>query len=328
MRIDIDFLGGSHGNFLEFVLNKVALGDGISQTTPFNSLGASHIKSAEYLKKQIFFGNHYSHPGWPDSSAANLISIRFNEDDLLPLALVSLLRAGDYNIAPETLEVDTYFKYNNANYFNLITELNKCFSSVQPYREIKAENWPDIEHVKDFDSLPQWIKRECIEDFNMKLFHLCETTPHCPRRILREFFKKGFLYPQRNGFWEHQERMQYLPEVKVFVFPFSAFYSENEFKIQIQKVFEFFQVPRTEYDLTTVHTEFLEKQKYMNAKHECDEIISKVISGIDEELPTLTVLHEAYIDAMLEKYSGKEMPVLHDSYFNTTREMHSYINEV
>ena len=37
--IQIDFVAGSHGNFLEFVLNKLTLGDLIIDKTPFDSLG-------------------------------------------------------------------------------------------------------------------------------------------------------------------------------------------------------------------------------------------------------------------------------------------------
>ena len=88
--IHIDFQGGAHGNYLEFVCNKIA---GVATGMPFNSIGASHNKV--YTGKKIFYADHYT--WWPKPIVFDkIISIQIGKDDLLPLQQVSLLRAGDF----------------------------------------------------------------------------------------------------------------------------------------------------------------------------------------------------------------------------------------
>lgn len=329
MRIDIDFLAGSHGNFLEFVLNKILLGETLAQPTPFNALGASHIKSKNYLDQRVFFSDHYHERKFYNSTADYIVSIQITEDDLLPLSLVSLLRAGDYNISPKQLEIDTYGKFNNFSYRHLITKINEGFGSVAAYNDIKADSWPCINNVEEFGLLPSWIQRECLDEFGIKLFYLSEKTPNCPKHILREFFKIGFLNPHQQGFWELQNRMNYPPDVQLYVFPYSAFYSEIEFKKHVYAIFEEFKLTPSGYDVSGLYSEFISKQIYANSKKECDDLVEMVFNSVDIPLPNLTVLHEAYIDAMLERRSGKEMPVLFDEYFKTTGEIYRFLcNEI
>ena len=47
-KIYIDFIGGSHGNFLEFVCNVFIAKIKTANFLPFNSAGASHNK--QYLE--------------------------------------------------------------------------------------------------------------------------------------------------------------------------------------------------------------------------------------------------------------------------------------
>jgi hypothetical protein len=65
--IHIDFQGGAHGNYLEFVCNKIAgvIEPGI---LPFNVSGAAHKKS--YQAEQVFFAGHYSYD--PEKYMTNL----------------------------------------------------------------------------------------------------------------------------------------------------------------------------------------------------------------------------------------------------------------
>ena len=88
--IHIDFQGGAHGNYLEFVCNKIA---GVTVNTPFNSLGASHSK--QYTGIKIFHADHYSFLHKP-FVFNKIISIQIDTDDLLLLQQISLLREGDY----------------------------------------------------------------------------------------------------------------------------------------------------------------------------------------------------------------------------------------
>ena len=123
--ICIDFQGGAHGNYLEFVCNKIV---GITTGTPFNSLGAAHNK--HYIGKKIFHADHFSY--WPIPFLTDkIISIQITVDDLLPLQQVSLLRAGNYNYDNNQLEIDTYNKLNIIDYRPVLDTLINGFFKNQ-----------------------------------------------------------------------------------------------------------------------------------------------------------------------------------------------------
>ena len=79
--IHIDFQGGAHGNYLEFVCNKIAgVAVGMPFTTTGPAAGAAHNKI--YTGGKIFYANHYSLWSIP-FVFDKIISIQINEDDLL-----------------------------------------------------------------------------------------------------------------------------------------------------------------------------------------------------------------------------------------------------
>ena len=130
MLIPIDFVAGTHGHFLEVVLNNF-----FSTTTtnldPFNSLGASHNASSEYLNSRMFVARHWFEDSVSQLDQSNCaISIQFDQDDLLLVSSVSLLRAGDQGIDNDQLEVDTCFKLNNKFYQDLLTEILNAYPKV------------------------------------------------------------------------------------------------------------------------------------------------------------------------------------------------------
>lgn len=115
-QIPIDFVAGSHGHFLETVLNKYF---GIAEVVggAFTYTGASHRLSTDYIKKRLFWAAHWSerHKSALDN-VSKVISIKFDQDDLLLLSSVSLLRTGDFNINNDDLEICTVEKLNNEYY--------------------------------------------------------------------------------------------------------------------------------------------------------------------------------------------------------------------
>lgn len=142
-KISIDFVAGSHGNFLEFVCNKF-IGQLDLNFTPFNSLGSSHIKPRHYQDNRVFLADHYVLQR--NVLCKKVIRITFNEDDLLLLSSVSFLRAGDANIDNDLLEHNTYSKLTNRFYKNLVVELNNAY----PTHQISEQN-PDC---------PRFVLRE------------------------------------------------------------------------------------------------------------------------------------------------------------------------
>jgi hypothetical protein len=126
MTIPIDFVPGSHGNFLETILNKYFNIVKIADT--FTSTGTSHRKSKYYEQNKLFSADHwYRRPIKDLSQFSKIISIRFDQDDLLLLSSVSFLRSSDLNIDNTHLEFDTRNKLNNRNYDYMINQIDNSY---------------------------------------------------------------------------------------------------------------------------------------------------------------------------------------------------------
>lgn len=304
MSIDIDFVAGSHGNYLEFVLNKLVLGEVVAEDTPFDSTGASHQKFLSTDRKYFRCAHWFQRGG---SKSKRVISISFTANDLLPLMSVSLLRAGNRNIDPHNLEKDTFGKLNNAHYHSIIDELNRSYGNLDSYNAIKADSWPNIDSLDEFKNLPQHIQDECNRKFEYPLFELSANNPNCPRNILREFFKIGFNNTALNGFMVEQGKMKYSESQKVFYFPFEFFYNTDKFVSAIEEVKGFFDLTVNEFDMRSLHEQFLERQIFKNSKTQADLIVDKINNSIDGEIGILSVLQEAYINSQVEQQFKKTL---------------------
>jgi hypothetical protein len=126
--VSIDFVAGSHGNFLEYVCNKFIARQEIN-FSPFNHLGASHNKENTYIEERIFKCGHYSEYKIPTDQ--KIIKIDFDDEDLLTLSSVCFLRAGDSNIDITSLEKNTYNKLIHGHFKNLIAQINNSYPDVQ-----------------------------------------------------------------------------------------------------------------------------------------------------------------------------------------------------
>lgn len=126
MPIPIDFVAGSHGNFLETVLNKYF--HFVPHENNFTAMGTSHNKSKQYNQQKFFWANHWSK--WYSNQLEQyekVIAIKFEPDDLLLLLSVSLLRAGDLNIDNNTLELNTRIKLNNWVYQQVLDQIDIAY---------------------------------------------------------------------------------------------------------------------------------------------------------------------------------------------------------
>lgn len=297
--IHIDFQAGAHGQYLEFVCNKIL---GLTVGLPFNSLGSSHDKI--YPGKKIFYADHYSFSlGSIPFRSDKIISIQIAPDDLLPLQQISLLRAGDLNHDVEYLEIDTYNKFNTWQYRWVLDKILHSFFDNQiqdSYNAVKDPSWPTVTTLDEFENLPEWIKKECREQHKLTLLELSTDRPDCPKYILREFFKIGFLHPEHNGFMVRQQEVTYDSGKQVYEFPFACFYDMNNFLIEIKKVAEWAKMSYTcQDDIEELHHEFLKRQPYKNSKFKCDKIVKQIQNNKASDLDKLNVIEEAYINAKL-----------------------------
>lgn len=298
--IHIDFIGGAHGNFLEFVCNVVA---GVKTAeSPFDTNGAAHNK--QYLSTPVFHAGHLSCDAIP-LRYNRVIAIKIANDDLLPLSQISLLRAGDYGYDNNKLEIDTYHKLNNRHYRQVLDTLLDSFFTNQisnSYNAVKDVSWPEVRTLADFQNLPEHIRKECATVHNLQLLELSEDRPDCPRHILREFFQIGFEDPASSGPMKQQQLMKYSNQIDVYTFPFSAFYDTAQFLTQIESIALWANLKYNTQDrIKELHSVFLDKQPFKHSKIKCDLIVKKLIDNTNQPLEDITLMEEAYVNAMLRK---------------------------
>lgn len=297
-RVYVDFLPGSHGNYLEFICNKFfnVMPDEYVNFIPFNEYGSSHHKLSEYANNRVFVSFHsiacsskWLLDEFRDSRNGTIVHIDINKDDLLPLMQISLLRAGDMNLDNDCLEVDTYHKLNNDYYRSTLENLKRSFFEgrvKESYNAVKDPSWPEINNLHEYYSLPELILDECENIHNLTMYELSEEYPNCPREILREFFAYGFRNSEQNGFMIDQDRMKAQPQYKthrVFNFKYSTFYNTKLFKNELERLSEFLNLPLNINDeFYQLHKTFLKKQPYKNAVSKCKNPTSKKFTLLEE----------------------------------------------
>jgi hypothetical protein len=325
--IYIDFVGGAHGNYLEYVCNRFLANIEVNDS-PFNDLGAAHNKTYRLPKK--FEAWHYFDYHGIKTYLFNskIVSIQSSPDDLLTLISVSLLRAADHNLDNDMLEIDTFNKLNNKNYKHMLKTLIDSFfqdTRIADYYKIKDPTWPEIYSIADFENLPLLIKNECEQVFGLLPPKFSKEFPNCPRHILREFFKIGFCNPSVQGIMMEQKKMTYDTTNNVYIFPYSCFYNLDKFTNEIAQLAAW-----TGYDFVAtdqfknLHTEFLDKQIYKNSKTKCDTLLNRILSQEHFVLPKLTLLEESYLDAKLESHYNKNSPTDNPQWFCSSSEILEY----
>lgn len=215
-----------------------------------------------------------------------LVKIVFDADDLLPLSSICFLRAGDANVDTDQLEHDTYHKLNNDYYRDLIRQINQAY--------------PDV----------------CLTPDN----------PHCPRYVLREFFKFGFIDTHTHGLMLELSAMQYPNNHQVFDFAFANFYDQKSFIAAMHDLAQWFGVNLdNQHLLSALHEEFLTRQIYKHDKQQCDDIIQSVMQQNHQPISNLRLLQESYINGTLEKLLGIEMPFAQTTYFSHTQDIIEHV---
>jgi hypothetical protein len=296
--IHIDFTAGTHGAYLEFVCNKIAM---VTVGTPFDVHGASH--AGTYTGDILFHANHYSNQQIP-MRFNKVIHIHIDIDDLLPLHQISLLRVGGYGIDPATLEINTYHKLDNYASKYLLENIVQNFFTNQiqnSYNAVKDPSWPMVSTIDQFNNLPVEIKQECLENHKLKLLELSPESPDCPRSILLEWYQIGFSHPEQNHFIvKQQNQKKYDINKQVYQWPYRCFYNMTAFLQEIKKVAEWAEISYTcQRDIEELHFEFLQRQPYANSKVKCDKIIKEIQSGKSSNFDKLNVIEEAYVNAKL-----------------------------
>lgn len=294
--------------------------------SPFDALGASHNK--QYKRQPNIISDHFTehHEVLFNS---NIISIQISKNDLLPLSMISLLRAGNHNI--NNIDNNTYNKLDNNNYRHVLDTLIDSYTetNLDTYKIIKDEHWPDINTITDFANLPKNIKEECINIHQYYPFELTALTPDCPAFAIRDMFKQGFKNPDNTGFISRQREMLYDNSNNLLYFPYHAFYDELEFINEIVKVANFFNIKSFNLThLNKLHSEFTSNQPYKFVKFKCDNILLRLYNSETINFTGLDILEESYIEAKLEERFSITFPLVRQHWFKDSDELYKCLKSL
>ena len=108
----------------------------------------------------------------------------------------------------------------------------------------------------------------------------------------------------------------------IYLFPFSAFYSVEQFSQEIKKIANFSGYDFYDSDnFRELHQQFLNRQPYRNYKKHTDNIFDRLVSRLPTDLSQLDLLQEAYLDSCLEQHFQKESPVEKEPWFKNENEV-------
>jgi hypothetical protein len=153
-----------------------------------------------------------------------------------------------------------------------------------------------------------------------------EQSPDCPRYVLREFFKSGFLKPEEHGFMTCQRNNEsYDRSYNVYRFPFSCFYDTEKFQQELEKLAAWGGFVLNTQGLEELHKEFLEKQIFKDCKQKCDSLAAKIMSGEDFDLPQLHVIEEGYTESVIELTTGVALPEQRVTWFARSHDIFNIV---
>lgn len=310
--IGVLFQGGTHGNYLEFVLNRFLANVPVANKLPFNHKGAAHSKL--YLGAQQF----QAYESREKAQHQPVVIVQVKPDDLLQLICISLLRTGDFGTDPERLDIDTYNLMDNLDYRPVRDFIQRVFfiePLIEGYNRVRQSNWPDISNFDDYDQLPADIRHSCEQTHRLELTRFDAANPNCPRYVLREFYKLSFQNPSP-GQLTDQQLLDQVNSPKRHWFPYQAFYSLDQFQQAVRDVASWANMPfEPSNDFIDLHLEFLKRQPYKDSKRICDNIVDGIVRGDNFELPKLNVVQEGYVDAQLELRTGQPVPLNKSQWF-------------
>lgn len=128
--IPLDFVPGTHGHFLEYVLNRLLniLDD---YQDPFTALGTSHAQSTAYRRaREIYCGHWYRSNIYALEHSDRVIRITFEPEDVLLVTSMSLLRAADLQIDNNTLHIETAQKLQNQFYMEFLENIYRAYPNI------------------------------------------------------------------------------------------------------------------------------------------------------------------------------------------------------
>ena len=175
-------------------------------------------------------------------------------------------------------------------------------------------NNDNVAITSDFlDHFP-WADK-CAEMYNLDL-----TTHTIPRFIMRDFYKKSFLYPEQNGFIVIDRAMRNDKPAKCFEFPVSHIWNKDKFIKTINTLDKELDLQLDIPDYT-IHDTFRAKFPPLATEHRTKDAIDHIKNKQDMDISDLDTVEQAYLASWIEKnYDFITVP-LTNYFFQSTREI-------
>jgi len=283
--LEIDFVGGTHGNFLEFILNLCLTNKKLGM--PFTQIGTSHKKS--YVEKaQSVHSDHYMTEKIP-FKGNNIIVIEIDKKvNLLNLQSIILYRAGDRKIETHDLHIKTFHKLNIKMYKSLLQNLCKSYNV----------NLSELE-----PNCPRHILREFFKHAyrDNSLFGPTDGQEEFINSLIKEG-KKLYRFPV-SSFYNYENFDREIKNIQQF---YNFNFLNYEYKEEHREFLHYLEY-------------------FLSLNILPDKIINAVEHELDLEFDNLTILQESYINGNLERIFNKEMPFLQEKYFINTRQIIDYL---
>lgn len=258
-KFKIDFVGGSHGNWLELCVNACLFGQPDLLRRPiFSQSNAVHALTTDIdymLKRRRCCADHYTSAKHRFSIQDKVIRIKVTPDMALIYLTNAICRAGRHRNTPAidiwNLECNTEQK---------LTDSEKPHSLLQTLRDRHG-------HASNYS-----------------------------RAMIREIFWWKF---SNSVYWLDNEFMTRQYPCAVLNFDMAWFFDWHKLVQGLQLISDAWQLDlKIPDELAELHQQFLDLNQGWQAQKRCDRIIQACSSGLVEEL-TCTVIDEAYLDHQL-----------------------------
>lgn len=297
-KILIDYFGGAHGHFLEYILNSLdSDSDELLDSDPWSKSDLGTCRHRIYEPWSLrFCADHYSTEYYKKfdnrivdvDNAKDYIIISFQKDfsDWMLFLEVQFYRAHPWGTSPGLIEdiyIDTEKKLSKTNYYkNFLDKLKTNY--------------------KQRDGIEKWSLRMLFLDEFMRD---PEKTPMFQLHVL-PWFKEKNLYE----------------------FEFTSFYNTDSFMAKITEFSKIFNLLLNEDRVEKIknkHKLFLSKNPY--ATRNSYERCKTILNGLDTDLEinNLNLLEESFLCKEIEKLTNTRFYSEENSFFSSTKEIRRYI---
>lgn len=289
-KILIDYFGGAHGHFLEYILNALE-DDELLNQKPFNDDGTCRFRlytpnsrrfHADHFS-MLYYKNHIENTNDAESPG-DCVAIVFEEDhsDWLLYVEVAVLRASHPS------------------------------EPLGPVEEL---------HIKELKEGTKYV--------GYNLFRNGVQRYGQTKSGIRQLFLDHFIRDPLNSPPYKIHQVPFLTHKNIIDFKFIWFYNYEQFIKGIEDLAKRFDLTLDgkHHIIKERHEEFIRLNRYAtrNSFERCNEIFDNLNTEMSIDLNTI---EEAYICKLIEQQTGVTLTKVDDEVFTSTNKLREFINEV